>query len=78
MTATTLNKNTEVKSTPTIIVSPKMILQGDPVMISVNNLTLTDIKSGTIGKSKLSFFNYKNMPTALYGCLLYTSPSPRD
>ena len=60
----------------TITVSPDVIVQGDPVMISVSNsgsdnvdnkLSLTDIKSATIGKTKLSFFNYKNVPTALYG-----------
>ena len=67
-------------SLPIIVVTPNSALQGDAIMITVSDIStssssrtgpssisVTDIKSGSVAGSKLSFFSYNGMPTALYG-----------
>jgi len=58
----------------TLIVTPQTIIQGDPVMITLNGTTtIADIKSGSVigiggvGATALSFMIYQNTPTSFYG-----------
>lgn len=54
-------------NTTTIQITPYEIHQGDPIMITLPGINIKNIKSGVVGKSKLSFFDYNNSTTALYG-----------
>lgn len=54
-------------TSPMLSITPKTILEGDPVMIVVKNSTLNNIKSVNVGTTPLHFTLYKGSPTALYG-----------
>ena len=54
-------------STTTITLTPSIVIQGEPVMVTINGAKLSDIKSTTYDKKALTFFLYKNIPTAFIG-----------
>ena len=51
----------------TVQITPSEIHQGDPIMITLPGIDPANIKNSVVGKSKLSFFDYNNSATALYG-----------
>lgn len=51
----------------TVSVAPSEGFQGDPVMITITGKNLSDIRSGAVAGSKIYFFTYKDVSTALYG-----------
>jgi len=69
--STNLTTKTYTATTVALVITPSEIFQGDPIMITVTGTSLENIKSGTVSsaglKSKLSFFDYNNSATALYG-----------
>lgn len=56
----------EVKET-TLSIIPETILQGDPVLITIENLGTSTVKSLTFNGKSLGIFEYNNKPSALVG-----------
>jgi len=54
-----------------IKITPAKPFQGDPIMITVRDASTTDISLGVIAVSKISFFTYHDVATALYGIDLH-------
>lgn len=50
-----------------ITITPSEVLQGDPIMIQISGVKISDIKKLTFNNKKLNIFTYKNLPTALVG-----------
>jgi murein DD-endopeptidase MepM/ murein hydrolase activator NlpD len=51
----------------TIDIIPKSVVQGEPFMVQVSNIPLSQIQSLFLDTKKLSVFLYNNKPTALVG-----------
>ncbi|MEI6528520.1 MAG: M23 family metallopeptidase [bacterium] len=54
-------------TTPVLILTPGTVIQGEPAMVILDGVKISDIKKATYDKQPLAFFLYKNKPTALVG-----------
>jgi murein DD-endopeptidase MepM/ murein hydrolase activator NlpD len=52
---------------PDITVYPTSVIQGDPMMITLTGVKITDIKNIYFASSSLKVFLYNNAPSAFYG-----------
>ncbi|MEI6420372.1 MAG: M23 family metallopeptidase, partial [bacterium] len=50
------------------------VIQGEPVLLSINNATVAEIKKIYFKDKSLWFYNYKNKPTAIIGTDFYEKP----
>ncbi len=57
---------------------PTKPLQGDPLIIQIENYTLDEIAKITLNGKSLWFFNYKNKPTVFWGIDLNQKPGTHD
>ncbi len=57
-----------------LIFFPSQVIQGEPIMIQINNLGTTSVKKITFDGKSLGIFIYKNKPTALFGIDLRKKP----
>ena len=54
-------------ATPFISFAPETPLQGEPVMIVIENAKLSDIQTATLEGRMIRLFDYNGKPTAFYG-----------
>ncbi|MFA5652118.1 MAG: M23 family metallopeptidase [Candidatus Paceibacterota bacterium] len=54
-------------ASPSISITPSEVIQGEPVLIQIDEAKLSDIQRLSFEGKKLNVFNYKNKPTALLG-----------
>ncbi len=54
-------------SVVSISITPKEVIQGEPVLIQISGAKISDIKKLTFKKTSLNIFNYQNKPSALLG-----------
>lgn len=59
---------------PNIVIIPEKPLQGDPVLIKVENVELSKVSSITFNDKKLKPFNFKSVVSAFYGIDLNFKP----
>ncbi len=63
-----LFENQHVNAMASISIIPKnAVFQGEPVLIQISGVKLSDIKKITFDNKSLKFFIYKNIPSALLG-----------
>jgi len=57
----------EANGSVSILINPKEVAQGEPVLIQIDGVNISDIKKLTFDKTNLNIFNYQNKPSALLG-----------
>lgn len=59
---------------PNIILTPSSVIQGQPIMITVDNSDLNSIDKMYFNNKSLWFYNFKQKPTAIVGLDFYQQP----
>jgi murein DD-endopeptidase MepM/ murein hydrolase activator NlpD len=57
----------KVNAAASILITPKEVIQGEPVLVQVSGAKISDIKKLTFNKQNLNIFTYQNKPSALLG-----------
>ncbi len=64
---------------PALVVMPSQIMQGDPVMVKIENVVkMSDVKKVTFDGKSIGVFSYQGIPTALIGIDLQKKPGPYE
>ena len=67
--------NASSTTTPLFVLKPSTVIQGEPVIITLENVKISEIKNITYDKKSLNIFLYKNKPTAFLAVDLYQKPN---
>jgi len=65
---------TSFAESPSLLISPAVILQGDPFLIQISEAPITSIKKSTFDGKKLDLFTYQNKPTVIVAIDLNKKP----
>lgn len=63
-----------VNATAFIIINPNTVIQGEPIIIQIDGVKLSEIKKLTFNNKVLNIFNYQSKPSALVGIDLNQKP----
>ncbi|MCX6717968.1 MAG: M23 family metallopeptidase [Candidatus Taylorbacteria bacterium] len=63
--------NASSTTTPLFVLKPSTVIQGEPVIITFENVKISEIKNITYDKKSLNIFLYNNKPTAFLAVDLY-------
>lgn len=66
--------NTVFAQTATISFFPKQVIQGEPLLVQVEGVSIFSVKKITFDGKKVGVFTYQGKPTALYGVDLNKKP----